>query len=85
MVKQSRAHAAHGLQQVSGELRMVAVDLKMQLGDIKLEIGKLRNEIKELRDEFRKGNRPTVVGNSVVFVVFVAILVAVQVAMLWKN
>jgi len=55
----------------------------MQLGDIKLEIGSMRNEMKELMDEFRKGNSPIVVGNFVVFVVFVAMLVVVLVAMLW--
>ena len=50
----------------------------MQLGDIKLEIGKLRNEMKELMDECRKRNRLIVVGNAALFVVFVAMLVAVM-------
>ena len=83
MVGQAPDHGVQGrMQQVSGELKMVALDLKMQLGDIKLEIGKLRNEMKEVMDECRKRNRLIVVGNAALFVVFVAMLVAV---MLWKK
>ena len=56
----------------------------MQLGDIKLEISNLRNEMKELIDEVRKGNSPIVVGNATVFVVFLAMLGALLVAMFRK-
>ena len=65
-------------------MRIVALDLKMQLGDIKLEISNLRNETKELIDEVRKGNSPIVVGNAASFVVFLAMLGALLVAMFWK-
>jgi len=78
VVGQAPDHGVQGrMQQVSGELKMVALDLKMQLGDIKLEIGKLRNEMKEVMDECRK-RKLIVVGNAALFVVFVAMLVAVM-------
>ena len=83
-VQQPAATAIQGLEQSSGDLKMVAFDLKMQLGDIKLEIGNLKTEVKELKDEIRKGKNPIVFDITAAFV-FLAILVAVLVAIVWRK